>query len=239
MNLTDLANHFGSDKRSTVRFAHRYTVLYDLLFSPLRDKPVRLLEMGLAIGGPDTEGGAVDRMVDSPSVRMWSEYFPHAELFGFDISDFSHLPVERFQFLRGDSGKEEDLTKLAQMAESFDIIIDDASHASYHQLLALKMLWPSLSAGGFYVIEDLHWQSPVFEASMPATPKAADVLFTCFERKQYLPNPVFNLEEMQVFLSEVATFAPFTAMDGSASPIKVIVLRKTGELRQMGPALKQ
>ncbi len=228
MNLTELANHFGSDKGSSVRFCHRYTYLYDLLFSPLRNSKIRFLEMGLAIGGPDTAGGRTDRHVDSPSVGMWTDYFSEAEIYGFDISDFSHMQSPRFTFLQGDSGSVDDLKKLADLAPAYDIILDDASHASFHQLLALRVLWHKVVPGGLYIVEDLHWQSPVFEASMPPTPKAADVLVACCEGKAYLENPVFTLADMSAFAGQVAAFGCFPAFDGTASPSKLIVLRKTG-----------
>src|SRR5688500_17664959 len=63
MNLTSLADQFGSDKGTKTREGHRYAWLYDLLFHDLRDKPIRFLEMGLAIGGPEVNG-PVDRHVN-------------------------------------------------------------------------------------------------------------------------------------------------------------------------------
>lgn len=226
MNLTELANRYDSDKGSRVRFCHRYTYLYDLLFSPLKLEKINFLEMGLAIGGPETTAGSVDRMVDSPSIKMWSDYFPNARLFGFDISDFSHMKAENFTFLRGDSGSVEDLQKLAALAPSFDIIVDDASHASYHQQLALKVLWPSVSPGGLYIIEDLHWQSPVFEATMPRTPKTSDLMNAFFDQRVFIENPVFTVPELLALQEQVVAFGSFPAFDGTASPTKLIVLRK-------------
>ncbi len=37
----------------------------------------------------------------------------------------------------------------------FDIIIDDGSHMSSHQILSFETLWPYISPGGFYVVEDV------------------------------------------------------------------------------------
>ena len=91
MNLTELANRYGSDK-GTVSGSppHKYSYLYDLIFSPFRYKNIVFLEMGLAVGGPEV-GGPVERLVESPSVQMWLEYFSDAIVFGFDISDlFPH-----------------------------------------------------------------------------------------------------------------------------------------------------
>jgi hypothetical protein len=233
-NLTQLANHFQSDKGAHWSFRHKYTYLYDLIFWPYRDAPIDFLELGLAVGGPETIYGQRERMVGSPSVAMWLEYFRAATIHGFDISDFSHLRHERFRFVRGDSGVEADLQRLAQSSAKFDIVVDDASHASYHQQLALKTLWPRVAPGGLYVIEDLHWQSPVFEAEMPRVPLTRDFLTLWFEAERYLPNPLLLPAEFIPIAHEVETFTAFPAfnvgedpsqrlLDGSA---KLIVLRK-------------
>jgi len=47
---------------------------------------------------------------------------------------------------------------VAQAGGAFDIIIDDGSHASHHQQIALAHLFPHLAPGGLYCIEDLHYQ---------------------------------------------------------------------------------
>ena len=47
------------------------------------------------------------------------------------------------------------------------MIIDDASHASYDQQLGFAKLFEAVEPGGFYVLEDLHWQPPTYEDSLP------------------------------------------------------------------------
>ena len=59
---------------------------------------------------------------------------------------------------------------------AFDIIIDDGSHASYHQQLSFKTLFPTLKSGGIYSIEDLNWQPQEYEATLPASRKTAEWL---------------------------------------------------------------
>lgn len=171
--LTVLADRYGSDKGTAHGDRHRYTQLYDVLLHPYRHGIGKMLELGLARGGPEAEiGGRVERQVDSPSVAAWLEYFPTAEVYGFDISDFSHLEAAhpRFRFVRGDCGSTADLAGLRQrLGNDVDLIIDDASHASYHQQLALRELFPCLRSGGLYIIEDLHWQPAHIERALPAT----------------------------------------------------------------------
>ncbi|MEQ8717471.1 MAG: hypothetical protein RIE08_07640 [Acidimicrobiales bacterium] len=177
-SLTDIANRFGTDKGSLVGDAHSYSCLYDALFAPLRCRPLQLLELGLHIGGPEIEGrGSVDRPVSgSPSLSTWLEYFDDPQVTGFDISDFSEFEEERFRFVRGDAGSVDDLRGLISETPRFDVIIDDASHASYHQQLALATLWPSLKPGGLYIIEDLHWVPDHIEAVLPTVARTRDLL---------------------------------------------------------------
>lgn len=177
MNLTVLANRMMTDKGTQTGAAHGYSLIYDSLFAALRDRPrIDLLEMGLAIGGPEL-GGNIDRNVTaSPSVNMWIDFFPHAHIAGFDISDFSSIQHDRFTFLRGDSGKREDVERIKSLGRQFDVILDDASHASYHQQLGLAVLFDCLKPGGLYIIEDLGWQPQNIERSLPAVPKTAKLL---------------------------------------------------------------
>ena len=225
-SLTFLANKYGSDKGSLHSSKHKYTYIYDLAFSHLRDNPINILEMGLAVGGPEV-GLSADRCVDSPSVSMWLEYFRHANIYGFDISDFSHIEDPRFHFFRGDSGSRDDLQKLANIAPSFDLIIDDASHASYHQQLALKFLFPRLSLGGLYIIEDLQWQSPFFEEKLPHVPKTSEWLKSLFENDLYTQNDLIDEADALRIRSECSSFSAFGPLDEAGDrATKLVILKK-------------
>ena len=224
MNLTDLANGYGSDKGS--KFGgppHRYTYLYDLLFYEMRSRAVNFLELGLAVGGPEL-GGPIDRRVTSPSVRMWLDYFPKGHVFGFDVSDFSHMADPRFTFIRGDMGVAADLERLAGASIHYDVVIDDASHASFHQQLALKTLWRRVAPGGLYIIEDLHWQPEAYENSLPRVPKTAALISSYFERGEYIESPVLGHAELDAIRTRTHSFAVFPSFSDQAR-VKLVVLR--------------
>jgi hypothetical protein len=159
-NLTDLADRFGSDKGSS---KHRYTELYHMLFAPLRRRKISFLEMGLLIGGPE-HGASADRETkDLPSIRMWLEFFPKAQVIGLDVSDFAWFAHPRFRFVRCDMDRRENLAAVAGEIGALDVVIDDASHASHHQQYGFLELFPKLKSGGLYVIEDLRWQPATYE----------------------------------------------------------------------------
>jgi hypothetical protein len=219
-NLNTLAKLYGSDKTDT---HHAYTYLYDLIFYEYRDQPINFLEIGLAVGGPEL-GGPVDRRVPSPSIQMWLEYFSRAHIYGFDISDFSHHVHPRFTFVRGDCGHQEDLTRVADRTPFFDVVIDDASHASAHQQHAFKVLFPRVARGGLYIIEDLHWQSPYFEEATPDVPKTAAFFAKFLREGVYMDNPILTESEMVRFRDNLHSFSIFPDFQ-SGSGIKLMVFR--------------
>ena len=180
VNLTDLADEYGSDKGST---KHRYTELYHLLFSPYRQRKINFLEMGLLIGGPE-HGIDKDReTLDLPSIRMWLEYFPKAHIHGLDISDFAWFEHERFSFHRCDMDNRSNLKKAATSMPALDIVVDDASHASHHQQNAFLEIFPQLASGGIYVIEDLRWQPDAYE--MKGITKTAALLRSFIDDRKF------------------------------------------------------
>ena len=166
--LTQLADEYGSDKgiiaHGPHNEAHKYSLIYDLLFSNLRSKEVRLLEMGLLIGGPENGRPADRETNDLPSIRMWLEFFPKAKITGLDISDFSWFEDNRFKFVKCDMNERQNIRDvLSELDNEYDVIIDDASHASTHQQFGFLELFPLLKKGGLYIIEDLHWQPKFYE----------------------------------------------------------------------------
>jgi hypothetical protein len=179
--LTALADKFGSDK-GTLSEAHGYTRVYNRLFDKLRESRIVLLEIGLhrfevdrrrAHSAEGAAGPAVARK--APSLEMWHSFFPKGSIFGFDIDDFSAVSIDRCTILRGDMASPDDLKRLTDnIGEPIDIVIDDASHASHHQQIALGHIFPQVKPGGMYVIEDLGWQPPRLERDK--APKTRDLL---------------------------------------------------------------
>jgi hypothetical protein len=179
--LTALADEYGSDKGNAF-YAHGYARIYNRLFTELRHSEITFVEIGLLRADVDgrrasnvSEGVAPASAHEAPSLRMWKRYFDRAQIFGFDIDDFSGLHIDRCSIVQGDMSRPEDLSRLiSTVARSIDILIEDGSHASHHQQIAFGELFPHISPGGIYIIEDLHWQDPLFEKD--DAPKTRDIL---------------------------------------------------------------
>ncbi len=198
-NLTDLADRYGSDKGS---IKHRYTELYHMLFHPYRRRKINFLEMGLLIGGPE-HGIDKDReTTDVPSIRMWLEYFPKANIHGLDVSDFSWFKHERFTFHRCDMDDRAEIAKTMQNMAAPDIVIDDASHASHHQQNAFLDIFPKLKSGGLYVIEDLRWQPDPYE--VPGITKTAALLRSFIDNRTFSHTDPAIADDFNALIPEIS-----------------------------------
>jgi len=167
--LTLLANKYKTDKGTNRGANNGYTYTYEYYFNNFKDKKIKFLEIGLNNGGPEHGSNKIDRKIeDYPSIRMWHEYFSKGEIWGFDVNELKD-PIDkslnRFHFFQGDQGSEDSLKDFNDTVNKkygnnvqFDIIIDDGSHAFYHQQLSFTRLSGLVKPGGYYVIEDIHWQ---------------------------------------------------------------------------------
>lgn len=122
---------------------HHYLPLYDRYFGPFRGKPARFLEIGVFGGG---------------SLWMWRRFFgPGATIFGLDIDPACAAFDGNDAQVR--IGSQDDPAFLARVVEEMggiDLVLDDGSHDSGHIRASLAALFPRLSEGGLYMIEDLH-----------------------------------------------------------------------------------
>ena len=223
LNLTAIANKYGCDKGDWSANAQHYTQYYQFLFEEFRLEPLECLEIGLLQGGPES-GGSVDRYVnDAPSIRMWLDFFPNATCHGVDISDFSSLTLQRFQFHRCDVGSLTDVAQLRDRLPRLKFIIDDASHASYHQQVAFAALFPLVEPGGYYIIENVHWQ-PDYEVKLPTCVRTRD-LFLKFTRSRSL-DMQFLPHADQVLLASQIMRTQFVRSREDGCTIKMVVLQK-------------
>ena len=148
-DLSRLANRFGSDKGTQFpEFSQEhhgprlfFTPIYDLFLSHLREKPIRLLEIGVGSGS---------------SLPMWSEYFPKAKIYAADIDTYRPSKFDRVKVLRVDQTDRVALQKMIKNHGPFDVIVDDGGHMMAQQQISLGVLFPALVSGGFYFVEDLH-----------------------------------------------------------------------------------
>lgn len=128
------------------RICHKwssYLDVYERTFATYRDRPLKLLEVGVYHGG---------------SLQLWKKYFQsNSQFIGVDLDPRcleyteEHITIET-----GDQSNPDFWVNFFQRHGKFDIIIDDGSHDNRHQTLTFMMAWPNLRDGGVYLVEDLH-----------------------------------------------------------------------------------
>lgn len=135
--LDELGLKFQTDKAST---GHNYLNQYEMFLSPLRNEMFVFLELGVWEGA---------------SLKMWHEYFPNAIIYGADIEDkrkYEEDGVDTVIMNTMDEASIQDF--IERNVYQFRVILDDAGHESEAQILAFNKLFPILSSGGYYIIED-------------------------------------------------------------------------------------
>lgn len=140
--LCALARKHGSDKSGH----HEYTPAYHSLFDGERDHVKHVLEIG--IGYPCHHVGG--------SAHMWEDYFPEATITMLDSNAEVFINEGRIRSYAADQSNAQSLLHvMAQTDCKFDLIVDDGSHETSHQITSMLTLLPFLADGGFYVVEDL------------------------------------------------------------------------------------
>ncbi len=143
---------------------HGYIGEYERLLTPYREKPVNMLEVGLALG---------------QSLEMWHEFFHHpdARIYGIDKTTAMIAPYltdERFTIWITDSTKPAVLGHVGDT--KFDVIIDDASHRPEEQRYTFHWLSPLVRPGGLYVIEDVKWGKKQVRRGLMRLREGAEVI---------------------------------------------------------------
>ena len=137
------ARHPGSDKGTT----HSYIEFYERWLAPYRHTAQRVLEIGLSNGD---------------SLRMWEEYFTHAEVWGVDRSDqpdggrwdLRPIITEGTHHIAILDATDRAAVEARFGGMTFDIIIEDASHRIGEQLrIYANFRW--FFKPGLYIIEDV------------------------------------------------------------------------------------
>ncbi|MFQ6006658.1 MAG: class I SAM-dependent methyltransferase [Woeseia sp.] len=148
----ELYETFSAD--SDVHKWHHYFDIYTRHFEAYRSRPIRVLEIGVFRGG---------------SLRMWKKYFhPGSVIVGIDVDRNCRQYEISDQQVYVRIGSQADPDFLGAVNEEFgpfDIILDDGSHKTHHQLISFTSLFrAALKDGGCYLVEDMHtnyWTSHV------------------------------------------------------------------------------
>ena len=152
MTGSRLSEDGGLTSDATDKHMHGYVTVYKKIAAELGEK-ARVCELGV---------------YDGASLNLWKELFPEGTIAGIDGNAGCWWPKGTIKIV----ARQEQLDLpdiLKEHSDKWDLIIDDCSHLGELTAVSLGNLWPLVSAGGYYVIEDWvvgfsHWLD--FDRSM-------------------------------------------------------------------------
>jgi hypothetical protein len=138
-----IADIFFAIQETVVEKWLHYLPVYDAIFTPYIGTNVAMLEIGVWNGG---------------SLDMWRRFFGRdAILFGIDINpECARFDGKSASVRIGSQDDQKFLRGIVKEMGKLDIVLDDGSHIASHQRASFEALFPLLSEGGLYIIEDLH-----------------------------------------------------------------------------------
>lgn len=152
-DLCRIGGRFMTDKsplnpisEAPLKYRHAYTPIYDLLFAPMRHKPLTVAEIGI---------------YNAAGLLTFRDYFSKARLYGFE---FDRQLIENARRLQisdtsidfidvKDSGEIDRAFERTQ--KNYDLIIDDSTHHVDDQVRVIRCCTKFLGRGGILIIEDI------------------------------------------------------------------------------------
>lgn len=141
--INSLAKKHWTDKCDSNHVYHNktYCDIYERYFKDIRMDVKKFVEIGVKRGC---------------SLRVWKDYFPNAQIYGIDIDPAcKEHECDRIKIFIGDQNDEVFLNKVKKEIGEYDILLDDGSHITKHQIKSFDILYPNLKSRGYYIIEDL------------------------------------------------------------------------------------
>ena len=188
--LHEIGLRCGTDKATF----HNYCVVYDEYLAPLRNKKVKVLEVGAYLGD---------------SVDMWAEYFTKGSAIGIEPTDewfkiCNQGKPDNAHFIQGDGCDPNLINRLIdKYGSNFDFIIEDASHHMKEQQIHFGLLFKHVKPGGYYSIEDLQTariSGPAWGTDGPSN--TLDMLISLRDTGKF-SSPYISTEDTQEIIDTV------------------------------------
>lgn len=173
--LALLCEHYGCDKGAVIWdgprpyywLPHTYAGIYEALLAPRRESIKSVFECGIGSPrDPQKPGELADRSTipQAPSLQVWRDYFPKAEIYAADIDPECMFEAERIHTGVMDQTDPKSVKAFFEAAlfedkklssSGFDLMIDDGLHTAAAALSLFTHAKEYLSPTGCYFIEDM------------------------------------------------------------------------------------
>jgi hypothetical protein len=142
MNLIDIIDNARTDKNTT----HSYIPLYENLLHKKKETAKNILEVGIDRGG---------------SIKLWSEYFTNATIYGLDIMDINNVwdgiknknNIILYTSLNAYDPIFVNNTFVNKI--KFDFMLDDGPHTLESMINFIELYSPLMADDGILIIEDV------------------------------------------------------------------------------------
>jgi len=188
MYLYEIVDNSRTDKNTI----HSYLPLYEKLFSSKKETAKNVLEIGVTKGG---------------SIKMWSEYFVNATIYGLDNMDRKKIPQDiqnnkNIILHTSINAYDENFVKeFADKNLKMDIIIDDGSHKLNDMKQMIQLYSPLLTNDGILIIEDVQSIDWIEELKneVPEELKEYVFVYDLREKKGRYDDIVFVINKLKLF----------------------------------------
>lgn len=138
-----LKQYFVKNQRNLIHKWLHYFEIYHHYFAKYRDKEVTIVEFGVFHGG---------------SLQMWKHYFgDKARIFGVDIDPrCKRFEEDQIKIFIGDQEDRAFLRDIRAQIGPIDLLIEDGGHKGGQQIATFEEMFPAITRGGLFLIEDLH-----------------------------------------------------------------------------------
>lgn len=140
--INELGTKYKTDKINEHHsFAGKnYLDIYDLYFSPLKNKDVKMLEIGIREGS---------------SLRTFRDYFKNGHIIGLDINPETAFTEPKISTYIGSQSSSVSIEKIFKDHPIINIVLDDGSHVNELTIASFNLIFKKLPTGSFYIIEDM------------------------------------------------------------------------------------
>ena len=154
-SLQEISEHFILDK--CFKYLHNYIPVYEKYLEEIRHNIKNIFEIGIGCVERNQMAHIVNyNYKTGNSLRAWAKYCKNANIYGIDIFEESLFEEPRIQTFVCDQSNTEQLDNLMNKINvPMDVIVDDGSHVTEHQVISFMALEKYLSSDGIYIIEDI------------------------------------------------------------------------------------
>ena len=147
----------GSDKALGV---HNYSAFYHALLAPSQARIRRVFEIGIGSVDPLLPYNMGRAGTPGASLRGWRDFLPNAQIFGADIDRSILTREDRIACFFCDQTDSQSIAQLwanPELAEGFDVIVDDGLHEFEANVCFFENSMHKMAANGTYFVEDVKW----------------------------------------------------------------------------------